>query len=395
MVFSLPIVTSSHPTCHSRRTICAAPTLAVEWPHVKGRSINMRLQIAIVFATVISSSTSLQVAPARADSWRLPVPKFYFSQGGGIGVRIVPRGVASQLDYFTDLSEGRPDPGLPENSITTAPQAEIYRDTGYGSYRLESSFQLLNLVSPVSALLSDDGRYLVTFDNWHSVGRGDHVVVVYETDGTIVRSMRLSDLLTEQDISGLSNTVSSTHWSGEHYIDSGDLVLRIATCALGEPECSNRYADLRISLATGLPHTEKKDLLPHWEPQVKLELEDSPAPQEGRPLSTRCQTGWSDESFHRALRVPLDDLLLEDPPRLPTFTEIALKAKIHGKLRFELLVSSQGRVVCVRNLKSLPMGLTESATETILAWQLGGGKPTTPLRSAGMTLSYDLVLVPP
>jgi hypothetical protein len=43
-------------------------------------------------------------------------------------------------------------------------------------------------VAPVSALVSEDGAYLITFDNWHSMGYGDDVVVLYRTDGTLIHS---------------------------------------------------------------------------------------------------------------------------------------------------------------------------------------------------------------
>lgn len=51
---------------------------------------------------------------------------------------------------------------------------------------------LSNRVAPVSALVSDSGRYVVTFDNWDQVGYGDDVVAVYDgSNGTLLWKYRL------------------------------------------------------------------------------------------------------------------------------------------------------------------------------------------------------------
>eukprot|EP01035_Chromulina_nebulosa_P009054 gene9054-12233_t len=53
---------------------------------------------------------------------------------------------------------------------------------------------LVNDVSPVSALVANDGGHVVTFDNWHSMGFGDDAVVIYGPDGAVVRAMALPPL---------------------------------------------------------------------------------------------------------------------------------------------------------------------------------------------------------
>src|SRR5262245_50139114 len=44
---------------------------------------------------------------------------------------------------------------------------------------------LSNQVCPVNVLLSDDGEFAVTLDNWHSLGYGDNVVAIYNRAGLI------------------------------------------------------------------------------------------------------------------------------------------------------------------------------------------------------------------
>ena len=74
---------------------------------------------------------------------------------------------------------------------------------------------LSNAVAPVEALVSDTGRYVVTFDNWHSLGYGPNVVVIYGAEGQLLRSFSLEDLLSEAELRLVFRTVSSRWWPGE------------------------------------------------------------------------------------------------------------------------------------------------------------------------------------
>jgi hypothetical protein len=64
-------------------------------------------------------------------------------------------------------------------------------------------------------LVSDDGKNVVTFDNWHSVGFGDNVVVIYGPNGMLVKSFQLDQILPPYFISGFDSSVSSIFWRGE------------------------------------------------------------------------------------------------------------------------------------------------------------------------------------
>ncbi len=92
------------------------------------------------------------------------------------------------------------------------PIGMLERKTGAGVWEPVWAGPLENHVAPVSALVADNGRYVVTFDNWHSVGRGENVIVIYGPDGSLVRSMALTELLPETYVSALSHSVSSTKW---------------------------------------------------------------------------------------------------------------------------------------------------------------------------------------
>jgi hypothetical protein len=122
-------------------------------------------------------------------------------------------------------------------------------------YTKQTEFPLVNEVSPVNAVVSDGGEYFVTFDNWYRMGYGDDTVVIYRTDGTVVKKFGLKDLLAEGDISKLPRSVSSIWWGGAHYIDeqNGQLVLKVVSNGKNAYERDVTFNELRIELATGQP----------------------------------------------------------------------------------------------------------------------------------------------
>ncbi len=358
-------------------------------------------QLRIVgVATVVLLALATLHNPAHADSWDLPSVMIFLSPDSSTAARIVPRGVESQLAYFQDLSEGLPDPGLPLHATITTPRAEVYRKSSSGGLSPRSSFNLVNSVSPVSALLSNDGQFLVTFDNWHSVGRGEHVVVIYRTDGSLVRSLRLSDFLIEEDINSLAHSVSSTDWSGPHYIEdeSGVLVLQIKDCLDDRQECQNKFAPLKIDLASGALLAPKKDLIDHWAYQVELvsSQDVEPTQSNGSIVGSQCDPGWGEDLFGNAQRWPF--AALKGPVtrhRLPAYNEISRRAKLEGQMRLEILVAQTGDVVCVRAVRGLPLGLTMDAISVVLDWELTGTKSTDTLRKAEVVLQYERKRVSP
>jgi protein TonB len=53
----------------------------------------------------------------------------------------------------------------------------------------------------------------------------------------------------------------------------------------------------------------------------------------------------------------------------PHYTEEARQARVQGMVLLETIIDTQGNVAAVRILKGLPMGLTESAIETVKTWK--------------------------
>ncbi|MFG6414553.1 hypothetical protein ACG02S_11670 [Roseateles sp. DC23W] len=129
---------------------------------------------------------------ASADSWSSPQTTAQASPSGQHVVRVLP--------------------GAPRGATaTTTATAIMYRLDAAGDYVRQPSFQLLNPVAPVFVAVSDAGD-LVTLDDWHSVGVGNAVVVVYSPQGRVVRNLGLADIYAPQEIAKFSESVSSVWW---------------------------------------------------------------------------------------------------------------------------------------------------------------------------------------
>jgi hypothetical protein len=133
-------------------------------------------------------------------------------------------------------------------------KGQLEQKTKQGKYDLIWEQELTNGIAPVSALVCDSGNYVVTLDNWHQVGRGDNVVVIYGPEGKLVRQLALSDFLTQEQINGLPVSVSSTWWGTGHYLDEKQkcLVLRVTRNQDWRlPGKAAQFQEVRIRLATG------------------------------------------------------------------------------------------------------------------------------------------------
>src|SRR5882762_8180901 len=131
------------------------------------------------------------------DEWRLPKKEKYYSPNKKYYLEVTPKKLESQLKYFEDKVDNKENAGAFPRLKDNRAKGAFYVRASDGSYSRKAKFPLVNEVSPVEAVVSNDGKYFVTFDNWHSVGYGDDVVVIYRSDGSVKRKFGLEELLTE------------------------------------------------------------------------------------------------------------------------------------------------------------------------------------------------------
>lgn len=136
--------------------------------------------------------------PAWADDWPGPTVFTVFSESGRHFVRFVPGESVGDSVGFAGALRGR---------YATALAYELQPDR---AYRLRHEVTLVNPVSPLNALVADDG-YFVTLDNWHNVGYGK-AVAIYAPSGKLVRGYELADLYPKEKLEKIPRSVSSRYW---------------------------------------------------------------------------------------------------------------------------------------------------------------------------------------
>ena len=152
----------------------------------------------------------LVAGPAWADSWPGPTVFTVFSESGRYFVRFLPGESVGDTVGFASSPRGR---------YATALLYELQPDR---AYRLLHEITLVNPVSPLNALVSDDGHFVV-LDNWHNVGFGK-VAAIYAPSGTLVRGWELADLYPKDRIELIPRSVSSRYWRCRpiHFVDPKD-----------------------------------------------------------------------------------------------------------------------------------------------------------------------------
>jgi hypothetical protein len=167
---------------------------------------------AIVLALV---SVALLAASPAADSWPAAQTKEVFCGSREWFVRVVPGTSIGETVGFAGAARG------------PYARAEFYKRNADRSYRLVKEITLLNPVAPVLFLVTDRG-FLITFDNWHNMGFGK-AVASYAPDGDVIASYQLSDLFSNDEISGFKHSISSIWWRTETvYVRDGQQSVYVA-----------------------------------------------------------------------------------------------------------------------------------------------------------------------
>lgn len=318
----------------------------------------------LLFAVLLLSALSLQ-----GDSWFLPERETVQSADGQWRLTITPKQLKGQLEYFMDKVAGALDAGAAEGIHANEARGELYHKTGGGTWRRVARWRLVNEVAPVSALVTNDGT-VVTFDNWHSVGYGNDVVVIYRSDGSVVRKLGLADLLEDEDISQLRRSVSSIWWSGTHRVDQEKRVLMLEIDA-------HRLETVPIDLENGTVLVPKRIMFPR--PRVTWSAEDI--------ATTNCDGAVA------LLATELESRALAAEP--PEYPSVARKARIAGTVVVDIWVDPTGAVDRAEVVKPLPFGLDRAAHDAIVKWRFRPlERDGRALRMCGrVSVKYDLASI--
>ena len=318
---------------------------------------------------------SLFAISAKADSWALPKEETVCSKNNKYCFKVIPKKLESQLSYFQDKVDGKENAGANKKIKENYSKGIYYVRDETGILRERWRTKLVNEVAPVDVLVSDRGDYVVTFDNWHSVGYGDNVVVIYEASkGALIKKLGLSDFLTDSDIENLPRSISSIWWGENHSIDKEkkQLLLEVTKGKRSFAENAD-YFTVRIELSTGKVLDEKRDRLPSLQFLIQP-VEESPSEN-----TTNISEGAREAACFEAKdfkKVSSAELLKKAVVQeRPSYPAAAKAVRATGNVVVEILVSESGDVECARLVSGHPL-LRRAVTEAVKKWKFekGGAK---------------------
>jgi len=129
----------------------------------------------------------------KADSWTPPSVLIKFSEN------------QKYLAYVEPTSELRPKPilkvfevnepnlsdkqydvnNIKENYLSTFWANQVKKWEEKRKIKFQWNVNLSNMIEPLGVFISDDGKYVVTLDNWGGIGKGDDVIAFYGKKGQI------------------------------------------------------------------------------------------------------------------------------------------------------------------------------------------------------------------
>jgi TonB family protein len=230
-----------------------------------------------------------------------------------------------------------------------------------GSYYSQLSIPLVNETLPVNALVSDSGQYVVTFED----SRGPSTVVIYRTDGTLIKRLGLEELLTEDDISMFAD-IDGLYWGGDHYLDEGNdlLVLKFPNAmpqGAGEP----KFYELKIELPTGHPIEPKRSFLV-WS-GADGELPD--VNERSATFGAPCAWTENPPDVGEVVYLASSELVNSATTRAtPVYPAVAKAARARGTVVVEVLVDEKGTVRCAHAVSGHPL-LQAATTQAARKWR--------------------------
>ena len=170
----------------------------------------------------------LHFSYSNADTWLPPKTKDYYSTDSSYFVRIVPRCVPEKYWKWVEASPKKKKRFSPQDTTVVPCHTMMFKRTKQGDSLIWKE-KLINQIAPVSAIVSNDGQYLITFDNWHSLGYGIDVMVIYDKDGMMLKRHKLEDI-SPFPINTYTMSISSIWWNcGHQMIDSEKIEICFGT----------------------------------------------------------------------------------------------------------------------------------------------------------------------
>lgn len=165
---------------------------------------------------------------AFADSWADAEVKKFYSNNGKYIVEVYPTVIPQKYYKWAFAKPKKKSKFSAQDTTIIYCHAILYEITETETIKIWDK-KLINRVAPVNVIVGNDGKSIVTFDNWFSTGYGTEVMVLYDQNGNLEKRYNLEDI-TPFPIDNYRFSVSSIHWNcGAKYVSNDEIEICFRT----------------------------------------------------------------------------------------------------------------------------------------------------------------------
>jgi hypothetical protein len=218
-------------------------------------------------------------------------------------------------------------------------------------------------VSPARTLISNDGDYIVTFEDLYTTVSGDNAVVIYSgSSGKVIKKVGLSDFLTKSDISNLRDGYNLYDWQRKPPVIDyarSELVLSV----VNPPRGSEDFFNVRIDLTNGAVIDEVIDRISTTKYIfITKEVEETINPIISQERKNECES----EEIEQLSTFDFSQKILQK--ELPEYPAAARAVRAFGEVVFEVVISPEGEVACISAVSGHPL-LRSALSNALKKWK--------------------------
>lgn len=133
------------------------------------------------------------LASVKADFWDDPKVENYFSNNGEYLLTVYPTQIPKKYFAWLHTNPKKKQKFSATDTTIVHCYAILYKIVD--NHKIEVwNKQLMNRSAPVEVIISNDGKFVITFDNWHEMGYGVNVMVCYDEKGNLSRRYSLENI---------------------------------------------------------------------------------------------------------------------------------------------------------------------------------------------------------
>lgn len=159
---------------------------------------------------------------ANADFWKSPSITRYYSDNGRFMLKVIPTFIPDKYWDWKSSKTKKRIKFTAKDTVIIKCHAILYSIENKDTIEIWNK-RLINDIAPVTAIISNNGKSVITFDNWSSMGYGLDVMVVYDSKGGLKKRYQLENF-SPIPINDYFMSISSIWWRcGVKFIDENSI----------------------------------------------------------------------------------------------------------------------------------------------------------------------------